>query len=591
MIRGLLPDLSWLSAYRREDLRGDLVAGVTTAVMLIPQGMGYAMLAGLPPIVGLYAATVPLLMYGLFGTSRQLAVGPVAMDSLLVASTVGVIAQSGTEDYVALAALLALMVGALQMAMGALRLGFLVNFLSQPVISGFTSAAALIIGFSQLKHVVGVSLPRTHHVHEALLALAERWREIHLPTLVIGLGSILLLKTLKTHAPRFPRALAIVVLGTVGVWALGLQHNGVTIVGDVPAGLPGFALPSFDAGLLGQLAAGALTIALVSFMEAISVGKHLARVRRENVDANRELIALGFANTGTSLFGGYPVAGGFSRSAVNAQAGANTQLAGWITAALVGATLLFLTPLFHFLPTAVLGAIIMSAVFSLIDLREPMRLWRVKRADFWLLVTTFVATLGIGIQEGILVGVGASVALFMVRTTQPHFAVLGRIPGTDAYLNLERHPQAQTEPGVLVVRVDAQFYFGNVSFLKETLLKLAARASDPVQVLVLDASGMNQLDSSAEAALRDIDAELAERGVHLLLCNVKGPVRDVMQRAGFLQHLGTDRVLLQVQDAVDRARQLIRRQVRPHSLPPASPPAPEARPSVAHPQAALTYHI
>lgn len=549
MARPTLPALRWLKAYRRQDLAPDLMAGLTTAVMLIPQGMGYAMLAGLEPIVGLYAATVPLVLYGLFGTSRQLAVGPVAMDSLLVASTVGVLANAGSDQYVAYAVLLATMVGVLQLLMGAARLGFVVNFLSQPVITGFTNAAALIIGFSQLKHLVGMDLPSTQRVHQALLALAARASDVHVPTLAIGLSSVLALHALKRWVPRLPRALVVVAAATVAVWSAGLHEHGVRIVGEVPAGLPALALPVFDLGIATEMLAGAVTIALVAFMEAISVGKHFARRDGYRLDPNQELVALGAANLSAGLFGGYPVAGGFSRTAVNAQAGARTPLAGWITAAIVGATLLWLTPAFRLLPTAALGAIIMSAVFGLIDVREPLRLWRVKRTDFWLLAATFVATLAIGIQQGILLGVGASLLVFVVRTTRPHIAVLGRIPGTRAYLNVLRHPHAQTVPSLLIVRMDAQFYFGNISFLMDTVTDLIARQQPTVRAMVLDASGMNQLDSSAEAALLDLDSQLKEAGIHLVLCNVKGPVRDVMQRAGSLERF-EGRLARQTHDAV-----------------------------------------
>lgn len=552
----LFPILEWLPRYRREDFRADLVAGLTTAVMLIPQGMGYALLAGLPPIVGLYAALVPLLAYALFGTSKVLGVGPVAMDSLLVAVSVGAIAQAGSEHYLALAVLLGAMVGVIQFLLGVLGLGFVVNFLSRPVISGFTSAAALIIGFSQLRHLLAIDLPRTHHVHRILAEAVAHASSWHVATLAVGVGSIAVLVILKRIAPKVPRAMVAVVLSTLAVVTLSLDTSGVSIVGEVPAGLPGFALPEFALDRITALLPAAATIALVSFIEAISVGKHFAREGKYEIRPGQELIALGAANFGGSLFGGYPVAGGFSRTAVNATAGARTPMAGVITAVLVGLTLVALTPLFFYMPKAVLAAVIMTAVFGLFDTSEPRRLWKVKRADFYLLVFTFVMTLTVGIQYGIVLGVAASLLLFVVQTTRPHFAVLGRLPGTDAYLNVQRHPHAVRTPGVLVVRIDAQFYFGNVSFLKDTLRQLEEKEATPLRTVVIDASGINQLDSSAEDALRTIDDDYAERGIQLLLSHAKGPVRDVLWRSGWLDQLAREqRIYLTTHDAVRGALQ------------------------------------
>ncbi len=547
------PIVEWAPRYRR-DLGADAIAGLTTAVMLIPQGMGYAMLAGLPPIVGLYASFAPLLVYAVFGTSRQLAVGPVAMDSILVAVSIGAIAEVGTAEYVTYATLLMLMVGGLQLAMSALRMGFLVNFLSRPVMTGFTAAAALIIGLSQLTHLLHVPLPRTHRVdivlHDALVQF-DGW---HLPSLAIGVLGLVALRVSKGRFPRFPAALAVVVVATAAVALADLPSAGVAIVGSVPSGIPGFRLPELDRGVLESLWPAALTIALVAFMEAIAVGKALGRAGGYEIVPNQELGAIGAANVVGSLFGGYPITGGFSRSAVNARAGARTQLAGIITALSIGLTLLFLTDLFRFMPKAILSAIIMSAVFGLIDGPAIARLWRVKRDDFVLMSVTFVATLTLGIQMGILVGVGASVAWFLIGTTRPHFAVLGNIPETETYLNVERHPHATQTAGVLLMRIDAQFYFGNVSFLKSTLRRLEEEADEAMQVIILEAAGVNQLDSSAAAALEELDEDLASRGVRLCYSRVKGPVRDVMARSGYLARLGEEgRIFISTQMAMDCA--------------------------------------
>jgi SulP family sulfate permease len=550
-----LPIVAWLRSYQRADLGPDIIAGLTTAVMLVPQAMGYALLAGLPPIHGLYASVAPILFYAIFGTSRHLAVGPVAMDSILVAGAVGAIAELGTDHYILIAAALGIMVGAIQAGLGFLRAGFLVNFLSRPVVAGFTAAAALIIAASQLGNLLGVQLPRTHHVHRVVWEALQRVSDWSWPTLAIGVASIAALVLAKKRIPRFPTALAVVVVATCFVWVLGLADQGVAVVGQVPAGLPGLSIPSVDPSILVGLIPAAATIALVSFMEAISVGRTFAQQFRYDIYPNRELIALGFANLTGGVTGGYPVAGGFSRTAVNARAGARTQLAALITCAVVVVTLLVLTSAFYNLPKAALSAIIVAAVVGLIDVQGAREVFRVKRTDFYLLVLTFFATLSLGIQWGILVGIGASLLLFLVRTTRPHFAVLGRIPESQTYLNAARHPQAETIPGIILVRIDAQFYFGNVSFLKETVRKLIDECESPVRYFVLEAAGVNGLDSAAAATLAELDEELAARGVKLVLTRIKGPVRDVLHRTGLLEKLAAEgRVYLSTHRAIEVLR-------------------------------------
>ncbi len=571
-----IPLLGTLKTYDAEKARGDLAAGLTTAVMLIPQGMAYAMLAGLPPIYGLYASLVPLVIYAVFGTSRQLAVGPVAMVSLLVAAGVGGLAASGSDAFIAYSIMLAVMVGALQLGMGVLRLGFVVNFLSHPVISGFTSAAAIIIGLSQLKHVLGFDIPGGEQVHAILFAAAAGIGKTHLVTLGIGAAAVAVLVALKRFAPKFPRALAVVVVSTVLVWALGLAEQGVAIVGTVPAGLPPLALPTFELAAARELVGVAVAIALVGFMESIAVAKKYARDNKYDVDANQELVGLGLANLVGSVAGGTPVTGGFSRTAVNAQAGAQTNVAGLVTALIVGLALLVLTPLFHFLPKAVLAAIIMTAVFGLIDVKEAKHLARVKKSDLGMLALTFVATLAVGIEAGIITGVVASLAVLVLKTTRPHVAVLGRIPGTTAYRNVERFPEAETIATVLAVRLDAQIYFGNVNFLKEMLDALESRHPG-AQAVVLDASGINQIDASGEQAFRELLEGHRSRGVELLLANVKGPVRDVFERSGFTDELGKERLFFSVHDAVEYARSRTTKD-KPES---AAEPAPTDRPSSA----------
>ncbi len=553
-----IPAAEWLVNYRKANLRGDLVAGITVAMMLIPQAMSYAMLAGLPPYVGLYASVVPLLIYALFGTSRQLAVGPVAMVALLVASGVGALAETGTDHYIALAILLALMVGVIQFGMGVFRLGFLTNFLSHPVISGFTSAAALIIGFSQLQHIVGLPLPRSENI--ALLAwlTVTQLGDVNLAALTIGLGGVVALLLLKRVSPLLPGAMVVVVIATLAVWLFNLDERfGVRIVGAVPAGFPELAAPAINLDDLLSLLPIAITISFIGFMESIAVAKKIAAEKRYDIDPNKELIGLGLANIAAGFFKAMPVTGGFSRTAVNRNAGANTGLASIITAVLIGIALLLFTPLFYYIPTAVLAAIIMVAVAGLVDVAEVKHLWHVKKDDLAMLLIAFFATLILGVKVGIFAAVGVSMIWFVIKTTRPHYAILGRVPGTEVYRNLKRVPEAETVPGVLAIRFDAQFYYGNVTFLKDTIRSAEAAMSEPLKAVVLDASSINQLDSSADTALHELLRDYRARGVELYIANVKGPVRDVMERSGFLDSLGQNHFFLTTHEAVSEARKSI----------------------------------
>jgi SulP family sulfate permease len=550
MLSKIFPAVSWLPNYRRENLQGDISAGLTVAVMLIPQGMAYALLAGLPPIIGLYASVIPLLIYALFGSSRQLAVGPVAMVSLLVASGMSGLAQSASAEYLALATLLALMVGVIQFLMGAGRLGFLVNFLSHPVISGFTSAAALIIGFSQLKHLLGVNLGRSNYIHTIIWSAIQRINEINLPTFLIGLGSIVVLLLVKRWKPVFPGALLVVVVSALMVWVFRLDAAGVKIVGEVPRGLPSMAMPRISIEQVTALLPIAVTIALVGFMESIAVAKSFAAKNRYEVNPNQELIGLGLANVAAGLFSGYPVTGGFSRTAVNAQAGAHTGLASIITAVVISLTLIFLTPLFYFLPQAVLASIIMVAVFGLIDIREVRHLYQIKRSDLLLLLLAFFATLLLGIEEGILISIVASLILVIKRTTRPHTALLGQLPETEIYRNTKRYPHALTIEGLLIFRFDAPLYFANVAFLKDRIEEIQVNATKPVRAIIYDAGSVTDVDSSAVTALKEIAENCRARGVTLYFSNLRGPVRDVLKRSGFYEVLGSDHFFYSTHDAV-----------------------------------------
>ena len=545
----ILPILSWAPRYDRTDLRSDLAAGLTVGAMLVPQAMAYALLAGLPAEVGLYAATIPVIIYALFGTSRQLAVGPVAIVSLLTASALAPLVEEGTAAYFATAALLALMVGVIHIVLGLGRLGFLVNFLSHSVLVGFTAAAAIIIGFSQAKHIFGISIERKEHFYETVREVVDNLSTTNSTTLVLGSVSLAALFSLKRFAPKVPAALVVVVGSILAVQLFDLEDRGVKVVGDIPDKLPAFGLPDFDGSLMGTLLPTAFVITIVGFMESIAVAKVYARRHRCEVIANSELIGLGAANVAAGLFGGYPVTGGFSRTAVNDTAGARTPFASLITAGIVLVTIAFLTPLFASLPNAALGAIIIMAVTGLIDTAEMRHIAQVKKSDLIGLSVAFFATLILGIELGILVAVVASVLVVFARMSMPHSAVLGHVDGTTSYRNVERFPEANTIEGVHIVRIDAAVSFVNAVNVKKLILDHADQITQEPRALVLDASGINDLDATGAEMFHDLLNEIASRNVELHLTDVKGPVRDVLRRSGIWDEL-SDRVHTSTNDAL-----------------------------------------
>lgn len=550
-LKSFFPFLDWIKNYNGDFLKGDLSAGLTVGVMLIPQGMAYAMIAGLPPIYGLYASTFPLIIYALLGTSRQLAVGPVAMVSLLTAAGIGAMAEGGTETYIGLAIALALFVGLIQFLLGAFRLGFLVNFLSHPVISGFTSAAALIIGLSQLKHLLGVDIARSHHVHEIILQAVEKFGEINWTTFAIGAGGIAVIMIVKRVNKAIPGPLLAVVFGIIAVWGMGLTEAGVKIVGEVPKGLPSFKIPSFDLATTQSLLSIALAISLVSFMESIAVAKAIqSKHKNYKVIPNQELIALGMSNIVGSLFQSYPVTGGFSRTAVNDQSGAKSGMASIISALLILLTLLFLTPLFYYLPKAILASVIMVAVFGLIDLKEPVHLWKTDRSDFWMLIVTFLGTLSLGIEIGIGLGVVLSLAMIIFQTARPHIAVLGRVPGKTFYRNVQRFKQVENRADLLILRFDAQLYFANLSFLQEKIEELIEEKGKALKRVIINAESINNLDSSAIHFLDELVSELRSQGRDIYFSGVKGPVRDLLARAELDKKIGENNFFATVHEAV-----------------------------------------
>ena len=530
LLQRFTPSMPWLSGYGRSEARGDLAAGLSVGVMLIPQGMAYAMLGGLPPIYGLYASLVPLLMYPLFGTARQLAVGIVALDMLIVAAGLGAIAEPGTERYVALAVLLAALVGVLQLVMSAARLGFVADLLSRPVIAGFTSAAALVIAASQVGTLLGLDVERSEYVHVIAWEVGQRIADVDPLTLGVGGGCVVLLLALRRFAPRVPGPLVVVVLATAAVWIFRWGEAGLAVTGAVPAGLPAPALPEVSLADARTLLPIAVTLALIQFMSVISLGRALSARHRYTIRPNRELLGIGAANLAGSLFRGIPVSASFSRSAVNDEAGACTPLANVVAAVLVGLTLLFLTPLFEFLPRTALSAIIIVSALGLIDVGELRTLFGTKRRDGAVALLTAAATLLIGVQEGIIVGVAASAVVVLYRVSRPHVAELGLLPGTHVFRDRGRFEDAEAVESVLVLRVDAAFSFFNAAYFRDYILRKSRQGSD-VRAVVIDGSGINDLDTTAIEALRELVGTLKEWEIAFYLAGLKGPVRDILARS------------------------------------------------------------
>lgn len=536
----LIPD--WMRSYQRSDLGGDLVAGITVGVVLIPQGMAYAMLAGVSPVYGLYASLVPLLVYSLMGTSRHLAVGVVAIDSLIVAAGVAAMAPGSPAEALSLTLLLALMVGVIQIVMGLLRFGFVVNLLSRPVTTGFTSAAALIIGMSQLKHLLGVDLERSLNIFTLLLQAGEKIAQLHMPSFLIGAAGIVLLVLMRKRFPRIPGPLLVVVLSALAVVGLNLESRGVSLVGEIPSGLPTPGMPVWTMETIRGLFPTAVTLSLIQFVGVISLGKLFAARHGYRIQPSRELVTLGSMNAIGSFFQSIPVSGSFSRSAVNERAGAKSPLANGIAAVLIAGVLLFLTPLFAWLPIPIFASIIMVSAFGLIDVAEVRYLLRTKAADGIIALLTFLATLILGIHQGILTGIGLSVIAIMYRISRPNIAVLGLLPETRSFRDVTNHPTALQFEEILVIRVDASFTFANADRVRDRIIAEARERG--ARTVILDATTINDLDSTALAMLQDTQGILQTAGVQLHIAGAHQEVLNVLQSSGLWEKMGAEAFFL-----------------------------------------------
>lgn len=545
-----LPILTWGRDYNRNTLSNDLLAAVIVTIMLIPQSLAYALLAGLPPEAGLYASIAPIILYAIFGTSRALAVGPVAVVSLMTAAALGNIAEQGSMGYAAAALVLAGLSGLILLGMGLFRLGFIANFLSHPVIAGFITASGMIIAASQLKHILGINA-EGHNLLDLIISLIEHLPETNWITTIIGVSATgFLFWVRKGLKPALKRAgvgtgftdvatkagpVAVVVFTTLAVWIFGLEGHGVKIVGEVPQSLPPLTVPVFSPDLIGQLLLPAFLISIIGFVESISVAQTLAAKKRQRIDPDQELIGLGAANVAASLTGGFPVTGGFSRSVVNFDAGAETPAAGAFTAIGLAIAAVGLTPLIFFLPKATLAATIIVAVLSLVDFGILKRSWTYSKADFAAVLATILLTLSVGVEAGVSAGVGLSVLLHLYKSSRPHIAEVGLVRGTEHFRNVLRH-NVKTDPKVVTLRLDESLFFANARFLEDRIQDRVAADSD-VRHVILQCSAINEIDLSALESLEAINKRLGEMDVKLHLSEVKGPVMDRLEKSHFLDDL------------------------------------------------------
>jgi SulP family sulfate permease len=552
VIARLFPIAKDLLTYNRSTLFSDLIAGLSIAVIVIPQGLAYAMIAGLPPIYGLYAALIPQLIHGMMGTSRHPAVGPVALDSLVVAIALGALSLSGIGEVIAAAVFLATMVGILQLLMGLLQMGVLANYLSRPVISGFTSAAAIIIGLSQVEHLLGLQIESSNQIQKMILSVLQNFNESHLITVVIGLSAMSLILITKKYLPKFPSALLVSVFGVLLIWSTRWDLHGVEIVGYIPAGLPDVGLFTVSPELIKDMLPFALTLAVIGYVEIISITKELEEQEEKySLKPNKELMALGTANLVGSFFQSYPVSASFSRSAVKFQAGAKTGMTAVFSALIVGLTLLFFTSLFFYLPIAVLAGIIMVAVIRLINVRYAIDLYKTRRDEFFLLLVTCLLTLFVGISEGILIGALLSLLLMVIRTSKPHYAVLAKVSGTNYYKNISRfETDTKIDDDILIMRFDAQLFFGNRDYFRKVVFEEVEKKPN-LKGFVLVARGITYIDSSGLSTLGAMIRSLQQKGILFMVAGAIGPARDVLQQSKLTDLIQEKNMFAKTADAVD----------------------------------------
>tara|TARA_R110002073_G_scaffold279026_1_gene442849 strand:- start:89495 stop:91210 length:1716 start_codon:yes stop_codon:yes gene_type:complete len=551
-LKKIFPILDWLPNYKLSYLKGDLFAGLTVGVILIPQGIAYAIIAGLPPIYGLYTALVPQLMYAIFGTSRKLATGPIAIDSLIIAAGVSTLATVESENYIAMVLALTLMVGCIQLILGLFRLGFIVNFLSKPVLTGFVTAAALIISFNQFRGLLRIDAERSNQIQHVVQNVIAKLSTIHWKSFLIGGVAIIIIYGLKKINRKIPGPLVVVVLGILIMKWFTNYFEGVEIVKTIPKGLPSFEIPVLDYALFLKLLPFALTLAFTGFLQGISIAKALDEDSEEHkLIPNKELIALGLGNMVGSLFSSYTSTGSFARSAINKEVGAQTAMSNVFSALFILLTLLFFTPIFYFLPKTVLAAIIIAAVFGLINIKDIQFLWKSNKMDFVMMLVTFIITLTVGIKEGILVGVLVSIFVVIFETSRPHIAILGKVPDTTHfYRNVNRFDDVEVIDEILIVRFDARLYFANASYFKDKIAEYA-KTKPKLKLIIIDAEVINNIDSSGVLVLKEVIETYNKRGVKIYFTGIKGPVRDAFARSELIGEIGLENCFMSIQEGVD----------------------------------------
>ena len=525
--------------------------------MFIPQGMAYAVIAGVPPIYGLYAGVIPLLIYPLLGTSKNLSIGPVAIDMLIVAAGVSILAEPNTDRYITLTILLTMMAGGMQLLMGSMRLGSVLNIFSRPVIAGFTLAAPLIIAFSQVNNLFGVELSQTQYIFVLIEELTWEFDQIHWQTFSWGIIAIIIMAVVRYVKPIFP--ISVVILGTSILlsWIVGAGQLGIRLVGEIPTGLPALSLPAINFNNMRELLPTALTLALVQFMSVASLGQTFAKRHNYIIDANHELVAIGASNFFGSLFKSIPVSGSFSRSAASEQANVQTPLANIITSVVIIATLLFLTPIFYFLPMPILAAIIIVSALNLIDIGEFKFLYKTKRSEGFIAIFTAACTLLIGIQEGILLGVVASMIHMLYKYSRPNVAELGIIPGTRLFKNLDRNPEAKPINGLMILRVDASFSFVNADFFRDYIIEKSRERNKSTRYVIIDGSTINTLDTTAVEQIKTMVGTLKNWDIELYITGLKGPIRDVVDKSGLREFVGENHFYRDPHEAVSYILELI----------------------------------
>lgn len=565
----LLPAWRWLKDYKAADMQTDTIASIVFTIMVIPQSLAYAMLAGLPAITGLYASILPSILYSLFGTSRTLAVGPVALTSVMTASAVLPFAVSGTEQYATVAILLAFLSGMMLLVLSVLRLGFLTNLLSHPVISGFISASALLIIIGQIKHLLGIEAHGDTLI-PLVTSLYTHIKDTNMATFFLSIVSIASLILMKRYFEILLKRLGcsekaiqlfgksgpvlVVVCTTLAVAGLSLNQMGVSIIGAVPSTIPKLNLDAVNLSMLTELLPSAFLISIVGFVGSVSVAQTYAAKRRQDIDPNQELMGLGLANIGSALCGAFPVTGGFSRTVLNADSGAKSPMTGIISALLILLTLLLLTPLFYYLPTAILSAIISISMTKLVSVQDLKQLWRFSKKEAVLLLITFFVVLLDGMETGLIVGVILSLLFFLWHTSHPHIAVVGRLPGTEHFRNEQRFA-VEKHPSILTIRIDENLFFANARVLEERLQTIVSKNPN-VKHLVLMCTAVNMIDASAMQSLEKIVDRLEDSGVKLHLSEVKGPVMDRLKDSQLLKML-TGEVFLTQHQAIQTLEKML----------------------------------